>query len=268
MRIALLQLAPGQKTPEDCRAHVKSLVEEKVPHDVDLVVLPELWTTGHLRQNVMRGVEMLQGPTNALLAGLARERGIYIVGGSLPIKTPQGIHNFCAVHGPGGYMGGYAKVHPFGPLGEKEWCIPGRNLYLFSTAYGKMGVMICYDLRFPEVARLLAKAGALVIFVPAAFPDARIEQWELLLRARAVENQVFIAGVNKAGREGSLIFPGRSLVVAPDGKVLAAGSNDEDIILCEIDFKLIDQVRSAIPCWCDLSPWAYRLPEEDREVLS
>jgi len=267
LRIALLQLRAGRGTPEDYRSYVEYLVEEKVPLDVDLVALPELWTTGHLPQNIQKGVEMLQGPTNSLLAALAKKREFYIVGGSLPIKTSQGIYNFCSIYGPAGYIGGYAKVHLFEPMGEKEWCIPGGNLCLCSTTYGKMGVMICYDLRFPEAARALAKAGARVIFVPAGFPDVRIDQWELLLRARAVENQIFVAGINKVGRDGHHFFPGKSLVVAPDGQILAAGADEESVLLCNLDFDLIKQVQTTIPCWQDLSPWAYQLPEEDRGSL-
>ncbi|MDH7576786.1 MAG: nitrilase-related carbon-nitrogen hydrolase [Bacillota bacterium] len=267
MRVALLQLAADRGTPEDYRSFVKYLVQEEVPHDVAFVVLPELWTTGHLPQNIRKGVEVPQGPTNSLLAMLAKKRSLYIVGGSLPIQASQGISNFCSIYGPAGFLTGYAKVHPFGPMGEKEWCIPGRNLCLFSTAYGKMGVMICYDLRFPEVARALAKAGSRAVFVPAAFPEARIDQWELLLRARAVENQIFMVGVNKAGRDGNHLFPGKSLVVAPDGAILVEGARDEEILLCDLDFNLITQVRDAIPCWQDLSPRAYELLLEDGEGL-
>lgn len=257
MRIALLQLKAGRGDPQTYRSYVKYLTEEKIPADTQLMALPELWTTGHLIKNIQKGNEEPKGPSVSLLAFLARTKKLYIVGGSLPIKTSQGIYNLCFIYGPEGCLGEYAKIHPFGPMGEKEWCVPGRKLCIFSTSYGKMGVMICYDLRFPEVARALTRAGAQVIFVPAAFPGARIDHWELLLRARAIENQVFMVGINKVGEEGNQKFPGKSLVVAPTGEFLVEGSNREELILCNLDLARIMQVRTEITCWQDFCPEAY-----------
>ncbi len=255
VRVALFQLAAARKG-EEARLAAARLAAQ-VPEGTQFLVFPELWTTGHEEAFVRAGAEDTGGPTARLLELLACSRGAYVIGGSLPLVTPSGLANTCLVFSPAGLCASYAKVHLFGPLGEKRLFRPGERLCTFSTPYVKMGLMICYDVRFPEVSRALARSGARILFVPAAFPAARVEHWELLLRARAVENQVFVVGVNKAGADGGCLFPGRSLVVSPTGELLAAAGPGEEVVTCELDLARVEEVRSLLPCWDDLRPGAY-----------
>ena len=119
------------------------------------------------------------------------------------------------------------------------------------TALGRMGLMICYDLRFPELARTLALSGARILIVPAQWPKARAMHWQTLLRARAIENQVFIIGANRTGSDEDLSFPGLSAIIDPWGQVLAEAKDKDGIILAELDMNRVTQAREQIPVMTD-----------------
>lgn len=253
--LAQMDVVPGD--PGANLAHLRRLLRV-LPEGTDIVVLPELWTTGPAGDDLDR----LADPGGRGLAGtvgpLALDRGVHIIAGSVVVQRPGGLTNTACVFDRGGALvAQYDKVHLFPPMGEDRRFQPGRRPGHFILDSVPCGVMICYDLRFPELARSLALAGARVFFVPAHWPLARLDHWRTLLRARAIENQVYVVGVNAAGSRGGEVFGGHSLVVDPWGRVLAEAGEEAETLVAAIDLGLVDEVRKAIPVFSGRRPAAY-----------
>ncbi|HSA52925.1 MAG TPA: nitrilase-related carbon-nitrogen hydrolase, partial [Yinghuangia sp.] len=186
-----------------------------------LVVLPELWAAGGWDYSGWEaGAEPLDGPTARAMADAARDAGVWLHAGSIVERDADGArYNTSLMFGPdGGLRTTYRKVHRFGfDSGEAAIMGPGDGPVVLATPFGTLGFATCYDLRFPEMFRLLLDAGAEVLVVPAAWPARRVEHWRLLARARAVENQVFVLACNTAGTQAGIAQGGHSMVVDPWG---------------------------------------------------
>jgi predicted amidohydrolase len=269
MRVALLQLSYGDEEPvEHRRKRAAALVREQAGHD--LVVLPELWAPGGFsyRQWPDRA-EPVDGPTARVMAAAARDAGVVLHAGSVVERAAQdgdrgpqgrGLWNTSLLFGPdGGLLTTYRKVHRFGfGSGEPRLLEAGDCVVTADVprpagggAPVRLGLATCYDLRFPEMFRLLLDAGARVVVVPAAWPAARVAHWTLLGQARAVEDQVFVLACNTAGTHAGTRMGGRSQVVAPTGEVLAEAGEDEQVLSVEIDVDGLDAVREAFPVLAD-----------------
>lgn len=216
----------------------------------DLVVLPELWATGYFHFDRYRAeAEPLDGPTVTALAAVASRLGVHLVGGSIVERTPDGLANTCLVFDPSGALvHTYRKVHLFAYGSEEaRLLIPGQAV---GTALGPgciMGVTTCYDLRFPEIFRLLVADGAEVLVVPAAWPAERVAHWRLLLRARAVENQAVVVGCNGTGEQRGTTLGGHSAVVDPWGTVLAEAGAGEEVVEATVDLASLRRLRAEFP---------------------
>ncbi|WP_066073151.1 carbon-nitrogen family hydrolase [Frankia sp. EI5c] len=252
MRVALLQSAsPDGEASTARRERVLSQVRALDPDRTDLVVLPELWATGYFHFDRYEAeAEALSGPTVGALRAVAAERGLHIVGGSIVERDSAGaLYNTTAVIGPGGeLLGHYRKIHLFGyESAEARLLTAGDGVLVTATPWGPLGVATCYDLRFPELFRLLADRGAELVVVVSAWPLARLEHWELLVRARAVENQVFVVACNAAGGQAGVELAGSSLVVDPWGVVLARGGTGPAVVRAELDPGRVGAVRAEFP---------------------
>lgn len=229
---------------------------------VRLAVLPEMWTSSFIAADV----ERLTEESHAALLEVRRAARKYgmVVAGSSYERVGRGVHNTAyVVDADGEIVGGYRKIHLFSPGDEHINFVEGKEPLLVQTAVGMVGVTICYDLRFPELYRALAAAGAQVIVVPAQWPVERLAHWQTLLRARAIENQIFVIGANRTGVDVKspqlrLRFPGASAVVDPWGETLATGRR-AGAYWAEIDPAQIAAVRKRIPVWTDRRPQAYKL---------
>ena len=146
----------------------------------------------------------------------------------------------------------------FGLMEEGSYLAAGDCRVSFELDGVKCGIIICYDLRFPELSRALALDGAQLMFVPAQWPKPRLHPWRTLLLARAIENQMFVAGVNRVGKEGKAEFFGHSLLVNPLGEVLLSGSEEEEILTAEIDLNQLIKVREHMTCFHDRVPKVYQ----------
>lgn len=258
IRVAVIQLDIAHGEPSTNRKRVAKLVEDSVRDSIlpDVVVLPETWTTGYSRR-VFRDIatysETMDGPSVRLLRDVAVRLRITIVGGTMPVVDAAGITNTCFVIGPTGeLLGRYDKTHLYSADFEEHRAFrPGRRLPVITTPFGRVGVMTCYDVRFPEVCRVLALRGAEVVFVPANFPKPKIEHWRTLLRGRAIENQVFVVAVNRCGKHEEAEYFGHSLVISPWGEVLAEAGEGEEILYAELDTDEIVRVRATIPVFHD-----------------
>ncbi|MCG8470869.1 MAG: carbon-nitrogen family hydrolase [Desulfobacterales bacterium] len=221
-----------------------------------LVVLPEMWSGGFDYDHLAELAQKTPDIVERLRAFAVRER--LVIAGSLPEAVSGGVANtLFVVDADGRLAGSYRKIHLFSPTGEDAYFMAGKKNEVISTSVGNIGPMICYDLRFPELARSLAVKGAEILICPAQWPQAREGHWEALLKARAIENQCFVIGCNRVGRSGGLIFSGASQMVSPLGEVCGhAGSSDGEL-LTEIFRGTMDEFRSAVPCLEERRPMCY-----------
>lgn len=234
-------------------AKVRALVERRPPPRGSLLVLPEMFATGFCLA-VAQTREGASGETDEFLAGLAREFGLWVVGGLTRAFAGGRSRNEVVVFGPNGRArASFAKLHLFSPAQEAEACTPGDEIVVFDWDGCRVSPFICYDLRFPEVFRLAVRRGAQLFVVPANWPEPRIEHWVTLLRARAIENQAYVVGVNRLGTDASeLPYPGRSLVIDPLGRILLDAGAQEGVFHTAIDLAALAEWRARFPALRDM----------------
>lgn len=224
-------------------------------HAPRLAVLPEMWSTGYDYKNLPRLAEETPRVL-AALAETAAEREMVLVG-SLPEKADGKIYNTAYVIDRGEQVSSYRKLHLFSTMGEDRFLAAGDQAGVVPTSVGRLGVAICYDLRFPELFRKLALEGAEILCIPAEWPAARREHWRTLLRARAIENQVFVAAANCCDLQGKIDFAGTSMLISAWGEVLAEGRKEDTVLTATFDFEEMLAYRKQIRCFHDRRPEIY-----------
>jgi predicted amidohydrolase len=256
---AAVQLCAGPDKEANVAA-AAALARQAARRGAELIVLPELFAWRGPRAEEDAAAEAIPGPTTARLAALARELGVVLVGGSLLERAPQAgrYHNTCTVYGRDGtLLGRYRKVHLFDvdipghvTHRESDSKLPGDAVVVVPTDVGALGLSICYDLRFPELYRRLGAAGAEIVCLPSAFTfPTGAHHWEILVRARAIENQVYVVAPNQIGPTPSGIQDfGHSLIVDPWGTPIARAPNTHTAITAEIDLDYLARVRRELPC--------------------
>ncbi len=207
-----------------------------------LVVLPELWSSGF----DYPALPALARNTPELLGQLEKLAAQYktILAGSLAEEDKGRYYNTLYITGPEGRLGSYRKQRLFAPMGEEGFFTPGTGYSPVDTPHGRLASLVCYDLRFPELARSQAAQGALFLVIAAQWPLARLDHWQTLVRARAIENQMFVIAANRCGTTNDTGFAGHSLIVAPDGAILHQAGQSEEQALVAIDPGMINSVRS------------------------
>jgi predicted amidohydrolase len=247
-RVACAQMDIALGNKEANLETAAKMVKEAAQNQVDLIVFPELFQTGYCLDKADLLAEPPKGHTVELLRDLAGRFRIFIIAGSILEKRDHGIFNTCYLIGKDGkLLGNYDKVHLFPPFDENRYLTAGNSIPIFKTGLGLFGAIICFDIRFPELTRRLALNGAQVIFCPAEFPAERIAVWATLLRARAIENQVFVVGCNRAGSDGRHLFGGHSAIIHPDGRTLAQATNSPQLIDATITLDDIELIRKELP---------------------
>ena len=259
MKISCIQMNVRAGAPEENFSRAETLLKKAAKKKPDVILLPELWNTGFAPQNIDPALADEDGArTKVLCSGLAKELGVSIVAGSVVTRKSGKLHNTAYVFSRAGEcIAEYDKTHLFSPMGEGEAYASGNRLVTFPFDGITCGVLICYDLRFPEIARALALSGAKVLFLPAEWPRRRTEQMMTLLRARAIENQVFAALCNGCGEAFGTRYGGKSAIVDPLGNVLALAGRREKILTAVLDFKAQDRIRTEIPVFLDRRPELY-----------
>jgi len=257
-RVALIQLRCDSSEPMGDRINrAFAMVREAAPR-ADLVVLPELWNTCAFDLPAAReGAQPISGPLVTGLADLARELGIWIHGGSLAELTDESVrHNTCVLFDPEGELvATYRKIHLFGfAEGERTVMSGGDELVVVDTPLGTTGLATCYDLRFPELFRALTDVGATAFLVSSGWPLSRIEHWDVLARARAIEDQAWVIACNEVGTQGAdgVVLGGHSVVIDPRGVVIAQAGESEEILYAEIDSDEAGRWRAAFPALADI----------------
>ncbi|WP_221348411.1 carbon-nitrogen family hydrolase [Streptomyces beigongshangae] len=267
MRASLLQIAVDEAEPVDVRRQrVASLVRQQT--DSDLVILPELWTTGAFAfESFDTGAEPLEGPTYEVMAKAASDAGVWLHAGSIPERVaPDGaadggaaggsagaLFNTSLVFSPSGELAAsYRKIHRFGfDKGEAVLMGAGSELVTVRLPETTLGLTTCYDLRFPELFRGLVDAGAETLVVCAGWPERRRSHWTLLARARAVEDQSFVLACGTAGTHAGVPQAGHSIVVDPWGEVLAEAGAGEEVLTVEFDPGRVGATREQFPALKD-----------------
>lgn len=263
LTIALAQIDVHGGQPGVNLARVRDFAAQAREAGADLLLLPELWLHGYDLARTAEWAAPLGEGGFGQMAALAREFGLYLAG-TLLERHEGGVSNTAVLYAPdGALVGSYRKVHLFRLMQEHRYLVPGDRAMLFPTPWGPVGIPICYDLRFPELLRAMALAGAVLLLVPAQWPVARLEAWLTLARARAIENELFVAACNRVGVEGDAVFPGRSCVVGPLGQVLAEGDDQEQSLIAQLDLCEVETARRYLPVYSDRRPGAYRVDRVD-----
>ena len=224
----------------------------------DAFMLPELFTTGYVLDRLPSlALDAAAEPLPLLRAFCARE-GVWAVAGALPVSTPGGVVNrLHVISGGGAVVHRTEKAHLFRLMGEDSVFAPGSPSGAFRTPWMEAGAVICYDLRFPELSRSLALAGARILFVPAEWPEPRMELFRCLLRARSAEAQIFTAGCNPGGEHLGVRFGGGGAVSSPSGALLPWRDVAPGVRDFEIDPEEVPRVRQKIDCLSDRRPEVY-----------
>ncbi len=217
----------------------------------DIVLLPELWASGYDLPNWKKYAAPLDEGIFSKLSTLAQKHQIAISGSLLESKDNKAFNTFVLFGADGERLGVYRKIHLFRLLEEEKYLAAGDSAQIVDAPWGKTGLTICYDLRFPEIFRSYALDEAKLVLVAAEWPDTRIEHWRKLLVARAIENQCFVAAVNKVGESQGVQLGGRSALIDPWGAPLVEGGQSETLLTAEINFKEVDKARRFIPVFKD-----------------
>lgn len=225
----------------------------------DVIVLPEMWNTSFFPENVKELADKNGERTKNLLSTLSKQLNINIVGGSVANLEGDKLFNTSFIFNRNGEeIASYNKVHLFSPSGEDNVFNSGNKLCIFELDGIKCGLCICYDVRFVEWVRKNALEGIEIFFLPAAWPDKRATHWDILNRARAIENQMFVVCINSVGITPTMKFGGHSSIIDPWGEYVVFPDNEAGIKNGEIDLSVIKNIRESINVFRDRKPELYK----------
>jgi len=255
VKIALLQTdIAWEDVPENHR-RAATMLAEAASGGARLAILPEMFNTG-FSMDSRRIAQPPGGPSESFLLAQAKALNLWILA-SIPESGEPAPRNMALLVSPKGAVTRYAKIHPFSYAGEHEHYAAGERVVTADVEGLRVTPFVCYDLRFPEPFRLAAPDTDLFAVV-ANWPDERREHWRTLLRARAIENQAYVAGVNRVGDGGRLHYAGDSAVLSPLGETLAEGADEEMVLIADVDPGSVQKLRTRFPALNDRRPAAYR----------
>lgn len=263
--ITLVQMDCALGKPAANFARAETMIAQAAQRGSDLVVLPELWSTAYDLEHAAAHASPLARRAGepgwfGRLAALAQTYGVWLTGSLLEAQPDGRFYNCMALYAPDGSLAAvYRKIHLFRLMEEEIYLGPGQESTLVDLPWGKTGLAICYDLRFPELFRGYALQGAQLMVLPAEWPHPRRAHWRTLLRARAIENQCFVAACNRVGSSKGSAFFGASAVIDPWGEMLVEGGEAEMLLTVTVDLGQVDAVRRKIPVFADRRPELYSL---------
>ena len=272
-KIALAQISCERANKIENIKRIEKACIKARKQKVDLVIFPELSLTGYvLKDQLYELAEQVPGESTQRMERIARKTETYVVFGipELSERTQATLHNTAALVGPEGFIGKYRKMYlpTHSVFEEKRYFRPGYQPAVFETRIGKIGLVICYDLFFPEVTRLVRLEGAQLIVCISASPATRKVFFETLTTARAIENTAFLAFVNLVGTEDGLQFWGGSRLVGPQGKILARAKYDEeDFTTGQVNYSDIRSIEAFVPTLKDLRPELFDKLKQSAERL-
>jgi len=263
LKIACLQMNMKFACPDDNYSHVGQIIDEAAKEHPDLMVLPETWNTGFFPKSDLYRLSCTDGdPVRSLIGNLAVKHNVNIAAGSVSNLKNGRIYNTAMIFDRrGNCIAEYDKTHLFSPMGENDYFTGGNGLCTFTIDGVKCAVIICYDIRFPELARTLALSGTEILIVVSQWPRERISHLRILTQARAVENQMFVVCCNSCGSGDRTVFGGNSAVIDPLGNVISAAGEYEEIITAECRLDELTEIRKRIPVFRDRRPGLYGYTE-------
>jgi predicted amidohydrolase len=249
MKIALVQYSPVWENKSASMEKLKSLLAQT--DAIDLLIFPEMTLTGFtMKSNDF--AEELEGESYIFFSSLAKENKCAVMYGMIEKGNKKNFNTLVHLNNQGKIISTYRKIHPFSYSTEDVFYGKGKNTVVTKVKGIKIGLSICYDLRFPELYRFYAKDKVHLIVDIANWPDTRVEHWRTLLKARAIENQCYVAGVNRVGNDPKLHYNGFSSVFDPMGKEIVAVENEEKVIVAEMDKTYVNEVRKKLPFLDDM----------------
>lgn len=259
MKVSCLQMKMELGNPSENFLHAKQMIRRAVKEHPDVLVLPETWNTGFFPKTGLAELSSHDlAEVKEHIGGLAMEYNVNIVAGSVSNLRGGKIFNTAAVFDrKGACIAEYDKTHLFTPMGEDGFYTRGDHLCVFSLDGIKCGVIICYDLRFPELTRRLSLDGIGMLFVVSQWPEERIAHLRCLTAARAIENQIFVVNCNSCSSADGTVYGGTSAVIDPLGRTLALAGKKEEILSAECHTNLTEKIRDSIPVFRDRHPGLY-----------
>lgn len=248
VKVASIQMDCQSGKVKENLDKAESMLKKARERGAILSVLPELFNVGY-QLDIIKDLEYSFNETTNQISKISKELGMYIAAGVLE-KCGNNYYNSVLVYNNHGKLiEVYRKINLFSLSNEKDVFLPGNEIKMFQINDFKFGVLICYDLRFPELSRKYLEEGCSALLISSAFPSPRLEHWNILLKARAIENQVYVIASNRVGMDGSLRFVGNSCIIDPWGEVLMKrNEEEEDVLVYGICKNEVDKVRSLIPC--------------------
>jgi omega-amidase len=256
MKVCSAQVSSRWEDPGANLRRAALCVASAKAEGADLICFPEQFVTGWSPHST-RFAEDPNGPAVRTLQELARDHSIFILGSHIEKHEPRPLNTSVAIDGRGEVVASFSKIHPFSPGGEDLHYDPGDHLSTFSAGPVRFGIAICYDLRFPPLFRAYAKEGVHCVLVPSAWPCSRTRSWEILIQARALDNQFYVIGCNSTGITPVDRYCGHSLSADPVGVVISRGGEGEELLMTEVDPAKVDAVRARMQVERDRRPDLY-----------
>ena len=259
MKISVLQLPVVIGDRAQNQQTLRSMFAQAMEEKPDVVLMPELWDIGFYPRPLDDYTDEGAASAKAVLSKLAKIYRVNIVGGSVAAQLGDAVENICCIFDrEGNCIADYSKSHLFSPAREHDSFRAGSQVTTFTLDGVRCGVIICYDLRFPELARRLALSDIDILFIPAAWPTVRLAHWRLLTQARAVENQFFVAAANGSGSfANGMPLAGHSALIDPWGEILAEADEKPSILTADFDLSVKEKIRSTINVFADRRPDLY-----------
>ena len=259
MKISCIQMDVQLGQPEENHRRAEELIRQAAGEGTDVVLLPELWDVGFFpKENLKELADPDCTRVKAHMESLAKELGIHIVAGSVACLRGDRVYNTaCVFDREGALLAQYDKTHLFSPMGEDEYFEKGDHVCRFRMDGHDVGILICYDIRFPELTRAMTVPGLEMLFMVSQWPDVRIPHLQVLTQARAIENQMYLACCNACGKAGQTQYGGNSAVIDPWGKVLCRAGAEEQIISADCDFEVNAKIRASMHIFSDRRPDIY-----------
>ena len=259
MKVTCIQMDMQFGKPEANFAHAEDLIRQAMKDSPDVLVLPETWNTGFFPKEDLALLADKDGKTvKEKIGALAKEYGVNIVAGSVANLKNGKVYNTAYVFDrQGNCIASYDKTHLFTPMGEGDYFEKGDHLCRFTLDGVSCGLIICYDIRFPELTRSLTVPGLDMLFMVSQWPNIRTFHLRSLTTARAIENQMFLCCCNSCGKAGQTQYGGNSAIIDPWGETIALAGENEELLSAECDFSILQNIRTSINVFADRRPELY-----------
>lgn len=261
MNVACLQMNMRLGCPDENFVHARQMIHDAMTGKPDVLVLPETWNTGFFpKENLPDLCDRDGDRVKKEIGAMAAKFSVNIVAGSVSNVRNGKVYNTAMVFDrQGNCIASYDKTHLFTPMGEDDHYTPGDHLCRFTLDGLQCGLIICYDVRFPELTRSLTVQGLDVLFVVSQWPKVRLSHLRALTTARAIENQMFVACCNSCGVAGETVYGGNSAIIDPWGETIALAGEKEEILTAVCDLSVLTDIRCTIPVFCDRRPELYSI---------